>query len=517
MPFYSEERKAALLKMMLPPLNLSAAEVARREGCSDMSLHYWRKQAAARGTQLSDAKQPVENWSAESKMAVIIETAALSELELGEYCRRKGIFPEQITDWRNAFIASSTQQTKVKNVNTGQSKNDKNRIRELERELRRKDAALAETAALLVLRKKPQCLLGERRRGQLTLLPERYLLVGWLNEAIAAGARRAPACLEVGISLRTLQRWSLPEEMLADGRTTTVRPAPSNALSEFERQAIVALCNSKVYAHLPPSQIVPQLADEGRYVASEATFYRVLHAAGQQQHRSRAKRPHRHQAPTTYAATSANQVWSWDITYLPSPVRGKFYYLYLIEDIYSRKAVGWEVYDVESGEKAAVLLQRSVTQEKCWRQPLVLHSDNGAPMKSVTLLTKMYDLGITPSRVRPRVSNDNPYSESLFRTLKYCPQWPLGGFNSLDDARVWVRDFMTWYNTEHRHSRIRFVTPAQRHEGKDQEILARRDAIYGQARERRPERWSGETRNWKPVGTVYLNPERELTVSIKVA
>ncbi len=115
--------------------------------------------------------------------------------------------------------------------------------------------------------------------------------------------------------------------MRADGRTTTVRPVPSNALSEFERQAIVALCNSKAYAHLPPSQIVPQLADEGRYMASEATFYRVLHAAGQQHHRSRAKRPHRHEAPTTYAATAANQVWSWDITYLPSPVRGKFYYL----------------------------------------------------------------------------------------------------------------------------------------------------------------------------------------------
>ncbi len=135
------------------------------------------------------------------------------------------------------------------------------------------------------------------------------------------------------------------------------------------------------------------------------------HAADQQHHRSRAKRPHRHEAPTTYAATAANQVWSWDITYLPSPVRGKFYYLYLIEDIYSRKAVGWEVYEAENGEKAAVLLQRSVTREKCWRQPLVLHSDNGAPMKSVTLLTKMYDLGITPSKGRPRVSNDNPYSE----------------------------------------------------------------------------------------------------------
>lgn len=156
------------------------------------------------------------------------------------------------------------------------------------------------------------------------MLPERYLLVGWLNEAILAGARRAPACLEIGISLRTLQRWSLPQAILANGRTTTLRPIPSNALSERERQGIVTLCNSKAYAHLPPSQIVPQLANEGIYVVSEATFYRVLHAAGQQHHRSRAKRPHRYQAPTTYAATSANQVWSWDITYLPSQYVGSF-------------------------------------------------------------------------------------------------------------------------------------------------------------------------------------------------
>ncbi len=165
MPFYSEERKAALLKMMLPPLSLSASEVARREGCSDMSLHNWRKQAAAKGTQLSDAKQPAESWSAESKMAIIMETAALSELEMGEYCRRKGIFPEQITDWRNAFIASSTKQSTAKNVNSGHSRDDKNRIRDLERELRRKDAALAETAALLVLRKKLNAYWGSDDEG----------------------------------------------------------------------------------------------------------------------------------------------------------------------------------------------------------------------------------------------------------------------------------------------------------------------------------------------------------------
>lgn len=154
MPFYSPERKASLLKMMLPPLSLSAKEVARREGCSDFSLYQWRKQAAARGSQLSEKKQPIENWSAESKLTAIIETSVLSELEMGEYCRRMGIFPEQITAWRNAFITNSANQPTAKKVDAAQVREDKKRIQQLERELRRKDAALAETAALLVLRKK---------------------------------------------------------------------------------------------------------------------------------------------------------------------------------------------------------------------------------------------------------------------------------------------------------------------------------------------------------------------------
>jgi len=199
--------------------------------------------------------------------------------------------------------------------------------------------------------------------------------------------------------------------------------------------------------------------------------------------------------------------WPTHLTYLPSPVRGQYYYLYLIEDIYSRKAVDWEVHLAESGDEAAALLQRSILSEKCLREPLVLHSDNGAPMKSVTLLAKMYDLGVTPSRGRPRVSNDNAFSESLFRTLKYCPQWPQSGFASLDDARAWVRDFMRWYNTEHRHSRIRFVTPAERHRGLDAGILGRRHSLYQRARSAHPERWSGHTRNWEAIEHVTLNPE----------
>lgn len=317
------------------------------------------------------------------------------------------------------------------------------------------------------------------------------------------------ACLEVGLTLRTLQRWTEAVEIKADARTTTVRKTPTNALSEHERQTILNLCNSAEYARLSPAQIVPRLADKQCYLASESTFYRILRAAGQRQHRGRSQQPGRQATPTTHAAHAPNRVWSWDITYLPSSVRGKYYYLYLIEDIYSRKSVGWEVHEDEDGAKAAVLLQRSVISEQCLREPLVLHSDNGAPMKSTTLLNKMYELGITPSRGRPRVSNDNPYSEALFRTLKYCPQWPTTGFKSLDAARSWVRDFINWYNNEHRHSRIRFVTPAQRHKGQDHQILALRHELYTQAREKHPERWSGGTRNWEPIGTVLLNPDRE--------
>lgn len=179
--------------------------------------------------------------------------------------------------------------------------------------------------------------------------------------------------------------------------------------------------------------------------------------------------------------------------------------------------MGWEVYEQESGELAADLLQRSMMVEQCFYRPLVLHSDNGAPMKSSTLLAKMYDLGVTPSRGRPRVSNDNPYSESLFRTMTYCPQWPANGFANLGAAREWVREFVEGYNHHHRHSRIRFVTPAQRHRGEDRVILTRRHAVYEQAKRERPERGSGSSRNWEPVCAVTLNPEREDIPLKKVA
>lgn len=284
---------------------------------------------------------------------------------------------------------------------------------------------------------------------------------------------------------------------------------PCNKLSAAERSHILAICNQPEYASVPPGQIVPRLADDGQYLASESTFYRVLGEAGQQNPRGRSKAVKRNKPPTTHIATSANEVWSWDISYLPSHVRGLYHYLYLVEDIYSRKITGWEVHSHESGELAAELMQRTVLAEQCFRQPLVLHSDNGSPMKSYTLQSKLADLGISSSHSRPRVSNDNAYSESLFRTLKYCPQWPSQGFATLDIARDWVKAFVDGYNNDHRHSRIKFVTPVQRHRGEDTAILKKRHKVYELAKSNMPARWSGNTRNWNPVGDVALNPEKD--------
>lgn len=288
-----------------------------------------------------------------------------------------------------------------------------------------------------------------------------------------------------------------------------VRPIPLNRLSPEEEDRIRDICHEPEYASLPPSQIVPRLADKGVYLASESSFYRVLRRSGEVHRRGRQARRQKVSTPTTFIASGPCQVWSWDITWLPSVVRGHWFYLYMILDLYSRKITGYEVHEVESGERAAALMQRSVIRERCWRQPLVLHADNGAAMKSQTLQMKLYVLNITPSHSRPRVSNDNAYAESLFRTLKYVPTWPSSGFKTREEARVWVDKFTRWYNEEHRHSGIRYVTPAERHRGEDRELLQKRDELYRQAQKAHPERWSGKTRNWQPAGSVALNPERE--------
>ncbi|MGO1357157.1 IS3 family transposase [Alkalibacterium gilvum] len=262
---------------------------------------------------------------------------------------------------------------------------------------------------------------------------------------------------------------------------------------------------------MPPSQIVPMLADEGIYIASESTFYRVLHKYDEQHHRGRSQEPVKRPI-STHEATAPNQVYVWDITYLNGPIKGRHYYLYMISDIFSRKIVAWEVWEEESADHASELITKAVISEKLTTRnyPLVLHSDNGSPMKGATMLETLYALGITPSNSRPRVSNDNAYAESLFKTVKYRPNYQPKGFPTIEKARQWVYEFVQWYNFEHHHSGINFLTPVQRHsEDFGLDVLAKRKAVYEEAKQTNPQRWSRETRDWSISETVYLNPEKE--------
>ncbi len=333
------------------------------------------------------------------------------------------------------------------------------------------------------------------------------MILELLEEAVASGARLDRACDTLGLTVRTLQRWRKRGQHGFDRRLGPKTP-PGNKLSPKERQAVREAVNRAEYRDLSPKQIVPLLADEGVYLASESTVYRILHEEDAL-HPREPSRPRSVVKPREHVATGPLECWSWDITYLRSAVRGAFYYLYLIEDIWSRKIVGWAVHEEESMDLSACLIDDVATRLHCDRSGLVLHSDNGGPMKGSTMLATLKRLEIVESFSRPHVSDDNPYSESLFRTLKYRPSYPRGAFASIEAAREWVEDFVGWYNTEHLHSAIGFVTPEDRHTGKDEAILAKRRRVYEAARKRNPERWTGETRNWKRVEIVKLNPERE--------
>jgi len=321
----------------------------------------------------------------------------------------------------------------------------------------------------------------------------------------------------VGINAKTIQRWR--DENNTHDKRLDASHVPKNKLTDLERQRIINIANEAAYANLPPSQIVPILADKGLYLGSESSFYRVLKAHKQLIHRQRSKPSRKVKKPKSLVATCPNQVFTWDITYLPTTIKGLFFYLYMVIDVYSRKIVGWQVHDNESSALAGDLMTDICKQEGIKRGQVTLHSDNGSPMKGATMLATLQELGIMPSLSRPSVSNDNPYSESLFRTLKYRSEYPEKAFENITVSRNWVRDFVHWYNNEHRHSGIQFITPAQRHAGKDSEILAKRAQVYLAAKAKHPERWSGDIKNLEPVGSVNLNPEKEKvkTEEIEVA
>jgi len=338
------------------------------------------------------------------------------------------------------------------------------------------------------------------------------VIIGLVDEAVLAGARRDRASATAGLCARTLARWR-SEGGGTDGRCDA-GVSPAHKLTDAEKARILEHASSPEYRDLSPRQIVPLLADKGIYVASESSFYRVLHEHGLLTHRE-PSRPRTHRRPPEHVAKAPNTVWSWDITYLRSPVRGVFFYLYLVIDIFSRKVVGYGVHETESAEIAAELVEWSCEREGVARNALVLHADNGGAMKGSTMLATLQRLGVVASFSRPSVSDDNPFAEAIFRTLKYRPGYPRTPFTDRAAALAWVDGFVAWYNEQHLHSGIRFIRPIDRHEGRDRAILAARHGVYTKAKARTPRRWTGATRNWSPVGAVRLNPEKRDACSLQ--
>jgi transposase InsO family protein len=294
-------------------------------------------------------------------------------------------------------------------------------------------------------------------------------------EACKCGARKRKACEVLGLSVRTLERWE--QENGFQDRRKIVKRTPKNKLTNEERAIVIATANHANYRDIPPCKIVPLLADEGKYIASESTFYRILREENQLTHRQRS-RSVKHHRPNPSEAHGPNEVWSWDISYLATQVAGLYFYLYMIIDIFSRKITGFSVHEQELSKHAACLITQACLDEGVVQNQLILHSDNGAPMKGATMLVTLERLGVIPSFSRPSVSDDNPYSEALFRTVKYHPTFPmLNKFATILEARQWAEKFVKWYNNEHLHSALKFVTPQQRHSGHDGQIRANRHLV----------------------------------------
>ncbi len=297
------------------------------------------------------------------------------------------------------------------------------------------------------------------------------------------------ACELLGASRATIYRQRRPPVR----RPPEPRPAPSNKLTEAERQHILAVLHSEEYCDLAPAQVWARLLDDGIYLCSISTMYRLLAIAGENRERRR-QRSHPARKKPELIARRPNEVWSWDITKLQGPERGIYYELFVIIDIFSRYVVGWMVSPAETGELAEAFIADALATQRIDRDQLTLHADRGTSMASKPVVQLLVDLGVARSHSRPHVSNDNPYSEANFKTLKYCPAFP-GRFGSIEDARAFCALFFDHYNHVHRHSGIGLHTPASVHYGTATEIRAQRavtlDAAYAtnpaRFRHRRPQ------------------------------
>ncbi len=393
---YSPEFKEKLLAKVFSPNAPSVVELARRAGIPSPTLSTWIRMSKKKQISPNDGSASLnpKDRTAAKKFQSVCDTFNMTEVERNAYCRTHGLYSHELDEWKTQMLSCISSPREQK----GELRPYVSEIKQLRKELHRKEKALAETSALLILKKKPTCSGGTARKINIC---------------------RRLACETLDISVRILERWQ-QEKNLEDKRCGPITQ-PANKLTEIKWARVLEIANSAEYCNSPPSQIVPRLADQEIYVASESTFYRILKQENQLTHRSMV-RAKIHAKPGELIALQSNQVWSWDITYLSTATAGKFFYLYLFVDIFSRKIVGFDIFEQELSEHAATVVSKAYAAEGVQPGEVSLHSDNGSPMKGCMMLVMLQKLGIIPSFSRPSVSNDNPFSESLFRTLKYCPR-----------------------------------------------------------------------------------------------
>jgi putative transposase len=288
------------------------------------------------------------------------------------------------------------------------------------------------------------------------------------------------------------------------------REKPSHALAQSERAAVRALLNSERFMDKAPRQVYAALLDEGSYLCHWRTMYRILSEHGEV-HERRILRQHPSYKKPELLATAPNQVWSWDITTLRGPSKWSHYKLYTVLDIFSRCVVGWMIAEVESSDLAKQLVAASAEKQAIVPEQLVLHADNGAPMTGKALSQLLISLGIEQSHSRPHTSNDNPFSEAQFKTMKYRPDYP-ERFESIQAARTWAEEFFTWYNEEHYHTGLNLFTPSSVHYGEVLALQAQRQAVLAQAFTAHPQRFPQGKPQVKGAPTeVYINPPKAAT------
>jgi putative transposase len=292
-----------------------------------------------------------------------------------------------------------------------------------------------------------------------------------------------PAYQALGVAPATIYRRRRPPEP----KTPKPRPKPARALSHEEREQVRAVLYCERLVDRSPAQVCATLLDEGRYLASERTMYRILAERGETRER-RDQLVHPAYTKPELLATRPNELWSWDITKLLGPAKWTYFYLYVLLDVFSRYVVGWTIQHGESARIAEQLIAQALEQQKIQPGQLTVHADRGSSMTSKPVAFLLADLGVTKTHSRPYTSTDNPYSEAQFKTLKYRPDFP-DRFASILDSRSWARGFFTWYNHEHRHSGIGLMTPAMVHYGRAEQVSDKRASILTAAYAAHPERF----------------------------